>query len=162
MLFFIFSLLSVTSLALAGDFHPPPIDFDSEQSHRLWLNYSNQDIDILAVEDSIAAATRAGMQLHAWLAVINESRSEHPITLTSAQTRSGSPIVTPKMYSPKLIFDRLLAVRRKLPPIVSGILFGELALTSELPSGLSMDRFRAYLFQVDRIYQAAVRWQTVM
>ena len=120
-------------------------------------SFSNQNL-----ESPIKKATEAGLKLHQWLAHLNRSRPNKPIKLTSASTRLGFPIEKTKTYSPKLIEQRLEALLSEFPEAMTKVIFSSTKTSSQLPEGLDEKTFISEAYKLDRIYQSAVRWQTVM
>ncbi len=155
----LFLLSNVTN---AATHHHPPLEIGSEQNNQKWLNYTTNNFTEARLEGSIKRATDAGLKLHEWLVSLNARRRGNPLKLTNENTRLGFPLERPKTYSPKLIKERLEKLLLSFPENMKKIIFLGKQVTKTLPTGLTEKEFIDEAYKLDRIYQSAVRWQTVM
>ena len=148
------------TLAFSQPRHHLAIDLSPAQSHQRWLNYSTNFFS--EMNESVKAATDAGLKLHQWLSLINSQRPQEPLKLTSPSTRMGFPIDNPKTYSPRLIELRIEKLLASFPASMKAVIFGATLPYPSLPEDLTDEIFIHHAYKLDRIYQSAVRWQTVM
>ena len=154
-------LFAMAPFAMGGTHHHLEIDLSPGESHLRWLDFISHD-EGQEIDPVIAEATRAGVRLHEWVALINDSRPNNPIRLTSKDMRIGFPIEAPKIYSVAIVAAELLNLKGTMATSMKAVLFGDSSLSEGLPDGVDDMQFKKWGYTLDRTYQAAVRWQTVM
>ena len=153
--------ISTSAFSLASNHHLE-IELSSKESHNKWIEHTQTNFTNSGMSSSIEMATSAGIRLHEWLDVLNSTRKDNPIKLTSSKTRKGYPIENPKIYSPTIVQNRITELLSEFPPSMKEIIFEGSDFSAELPEELTEETFIKKAYLLDRIYQAAVRWETVM
>ncbi|MEK6624421.1 MAG: hypothetical protein AABY86_05615, partial [Bdellovibrionota bacterium] len=141
--------------------HSLPLDLTTEEYHHLWQHHL-LSLGQKALDD-LEPATREGIiggeKLSLWLNKINETRSpERQIRLTSSSTRSGIPIDAPSVYGPKQISETLTTIKSSLPPELTQVVYGPVAISADFPG--TEEEFIKNARRVDHLYQTATRWAT--
>jgi hypothetical protein len=155
---FLTSLLT-WNLASAGMTHVP-LDINFEESRSLWKQHKIDKEK--PTHPSVSKAISGGEILGKWLSKINENRrSDDQLRLTSSTSRgSGIPIDSPSKYGPKTIEARIEEILASAPKELIAVIYNNAAMTSTSP--VSDKLFIEHGRKISRVYQSAVRWETVV
>lgn len=160
-------LLALVSLsAFAGSHLPLDLSFEESRSlyqefintqkHNKSTNYNPMLGEFTAYNTEMELAVNSGERLSLWIKKINEKRPNNPIRLTSRETQRGIPIDKPSRYSPKIVADRLTALRAKMPQSMQDVLYNGTTITSTF--SVDEETFILNARRASGIYQTATRW----
>ncbi len=149
--------VAITTSAFAGS--PPHMDLDmtSAEYRRLLSGRVKKDGETFG--PGLNRALRWGERLATWLEQENARRAPgDQLRLSSAQTRTSTPITTPKVYNEASITADGDALTRELPPAMLAALQG-----GDFPAALPLPDadFMVLARRVDRMYQSAARFKSL-
>lgn len=160
-------LLGLVSLSAFASAHLP-LDLSFEESRNLYQEFiktqKNNKSDnynlmfgvFAAYNTEMELAVNSGERLSLWIKKINEKRPNNPLRLTSRGTQRGIPIDRPSRYSPKIVADRLTALRTKMPQSMQDVLYNGTIITSTF--SVDEETFILNARRASGIYQTATRW----
>jgi len=161
-------LLLITLSSIAGA-HPrrpqgmPDLPPDAT-SMQLWHALNGRGFHSFSVPGAprtvIDEVSDLGARNMNWLKHMNDSRPAHDkISLTSASSTGGISIEQPSEYSPKIIQERLDKIKADMPAAMKEVLFNGKPFTEQPP--VPLDTYIEWGRTTDRLYQTALRWQTM-
>ena len=144
---------------------PPhiPLDLSSHEYQKLLDHYKNKPGVLIfdTLQSETQKAIEGGEKLSQWLKLMNRQRSaEDQIRLTSKETRKGVPIDSPNKYNERTIKEKYDTYTQEIPSEIIDVVYGQKQISAELP--LEKETFIEHARKIDRLYQSAVRWTTIM
>ncbi len=137
-----------------------PLELSHHQYQQKLEKYRKHNFKV-SFSKEVEQAISGGEKLYQWLALINLNWTEaDKIYLTSEKTRHGIPMSSPNIYGPKQITTDLQQLQQTLPLEIKGVVYGNASISDSVP--VKQELFINFGRKVDRLYQTAVRWQTII
>jgi len=142
-----------------------PLQLTLKESQNLlkshWFNLGNGILK--SIDNETEEAISGGEKLAKWIKKLNKNRSAtNQIRLTNKSLRKGIPIESPSKYGPKTIMNDLQKLKETIPRSILEIVYSNSPLSDKIPSEVTLVEFIKYGRKINKLYQTAVRWTTVI